>query len=106
MAIMLCIRLVSRREVGILFLCTLFLVFAFGALRSTPRADRDVTWTIDGVGLAACSSLPTSRSAMPISTQLERFATMLVLRPGHRPLHVPRHLRQLAAQSCTGAASS
>ena len=38
-------------EVGVMFLCTLFVVFAFGSLRSTPR-QTTVVWTAMALGLA------------------------------------------------------
>src|SRR6202012_3381690 len=39
-------------EVGVLFLCTLFIIFNFASLRATPRQTA-VVWTLMTVGLAA-----------------------------------------------------
>src|SRR3954467_1022513 len=63
-------------EVGILFLCTLFVVFSFSALRSTPRQTA-IAWTLMAFGLAALFLLTDKPIAMPHETHLERFATML-----------------------------
>ena len=64
-------------QVGILFLCTLFVVFSFSALRSTPRQTA-VAWTAMAFGLAALFLLTDKPISMPHETHLERFATMLV----------------------------
>jgi diguanylate cyclase (GGDEF)-like protein len=64
-------------QVGILFLCTLFVVFSFSALRSTPRQTA-IAWTAMAFGLAALFLLTDKPIAMPHETHLERFATMLV----------------------------
>jgi diguanylate cyclase (GGDEF)-like protein len=63
-------------EVGILFLCTLFVVFSFSALRSTPRQTA-IAWTVMAFGLAALFLLTDKPIAMPHQTHLERFTTML-----------------------------
>ena len=42
-------------EVGVLFLCTLFIVFSFSALRSTPRQTA-IAWTAMAFGLAGAVS--------------------------------------------------
>jgi diguanylate cyclase (GGDEF)-like protein len=63
-------------EVGILFLCTLFVVFSFSALRSTPRQTA-IAWTVMAFGLAALFLLTDKPISMPHHTHLERFATML-----------------------------
>ncbi len=63
-------------EVGILFLCTLFVVFSFSALRSTPRQTA-VAWTVMAFGLAALFLLTDKPISMPHQTHLERFITML-----------------------------
>src|SRR3954464_9397932 len=62
--------------VGILFLCTLFVVFSFSALRSTPRQTA-IAWTVMAFGLAALFLLTDKPISMPHHTHLERFATML-----------------------------
>jgi diguanylate cyclase (GGDEF)-like protein len=63
-------------EVGILFLCTLFVVFSFSALRSTPRQTA-IAWTVMAFGLAALFLLTDKAISMPHQTHLERFTTML-----------------------------
>jgi diguanylate cyclase len=64
-------------QVGIMFLCTLFVVFSFSALRSTPRQTA-VAWTAMAFGLAALFLLTDKPISMPHQTHLERFATLLV----------------------------
>lgn len=64
-------------EVGCLFLCSIFLVFTFGALRSTPR-QTIIGWTMAAVGLTVLFLLTDKPIGMPTGTPLERFATMLV----------------------------
>jgi hypothetical protein len=63
-------------EVGILFLCALFVVFSFSALRSTPRQTA-IVWTAMAFGLAALFLLTDKPISMPHQTYLERFTTML-----------------------------
>src|SRR3954463_7603655 len=63
-------------EVGILFLCTLFVGFSFSALRSTPR-ETAIAWTAMALGLAALFLLPDKPVSMPHQSYLERFTTML-----------------------------
>lgn len=64
-------------EVGVLFLCTLFVVFNFSSLRSTP-SQTVVVWTAMAFGLAALFLLTDKPISMPHGTYLERFATMSV----------------------------
>jgi diguanylate cyclase len=64
-------------EVGVMFLCTLFVVFAFSSLRSTPW-QTTVIWTAMAFGLAALFLLTDKPMAMPNGNYLERFATMTV----------------------------
>jgi diguanylate cyclase (GGDEF)-like protein len=64
-------------EVGVMFLCTLFVVFSFGSLRSTPRQTAFV-WTAMALGLAGLFLLTDKPIAMPHATHIERFATMTV----------------------------
>jgi diguanylate cyclase (GGDEF)-like protein len=64
-------------EVGILFLCALFVVFSFASLRSTPRQTA-TAFTAMAFGLAALFLLTDKPVSMPSATHLERFATMLV----------------------------
>src|SRR4051812_27532399 len=64
-------------EVGVLFLCALFIVFSFSALRSTPRQTA-ISFTAMAFGLAALFLLTDKPISMPHQTYLERSATMLV----------------------------
>jgi len=64
-------------EVGMMFLCTLFVVFSFGSLRSTPQQSA-VVWTAMAFGLAALFLLTDKPISMPHGSYLERFATMSV----------------------------
>jgi diguanylate cyclase (GGDEF)-like protein len=64
-------------EVGVMFLCTLFVVFAFASLRSTPWQTA-VVWTAMAFGLAALFLLTDKPISMPHETYLERFTTMTV----------------------------
>jgi diguanylate cyclase (GGDEF)-like protein len=64
-------------EVGVMFLCTLFVVFNFGSLRSTPRQTA-VVWTAMAFGLAGLFLLTDKPISMPHGNYLERFATMSV----------------------------
>lgn len=64
-------------EVGCVFLCSIFLVFTFAALRSTARQTM-IGWTVAAAGLAALFLFTDKPISMPMETPLERFATMLV----------------------------
>ena len=64
-------------EVGGMFLCTLFIVFSFSSLRSTP-AQVMVIWTVTTTGLAILFLLTDKPISMPYGSYLERFATLLV----------------------------
>jgi diguanylate cyclase len=64
-------------EVGVLFLCTLFIIFSFASLRATPRQTA-VVWTLMTVGLAALFLSTDRPISMPYGSPLERFATMSV----------------------------
>ena len=59
------------------FLCTLFIIFNFASLRSTPRQAAAV-WTLMTLGLAGLFMLTDKPISMPHATELERFATMSV----------------------------
>jgi diguanylate cyclase (GGDEF)-like protein len=76
LAIML-LFLYTSPEVGCVFLCSIFLVFTFAALRSTARQTM-IGWTVATAGLAALFLLTDEPITMPHGTPLERFATMLV----------------------------
>ena len=64
-------------EVGVMFLCTLFLVFNFGSLRSTPRQSA-LLWLVMAAGLAGLFLLTDKPIGMPNGTMLERLATALM----------------------------
>ena len=64
-------------ETGGLFLCTLFIVFSFSSLRSTPRQTMKI-WTAMTIGLATLFLLTDKPISIPHGSYLERFATMLV----------------------------
>jgi len=64
-------------EVGVMFLCTLFVVFNFGSLRSTPQQTAMV-WTATAFGLAGLFLLTDKPISLPHGSYLERFATMAV----------------------------
>jgi diguanylate cyclase len=64
-------------EVGGMFLCTLFIVFSFSSLRSTP-AQTMAIWTAMTICLAGLFLLTDKPVSMPHGSHLERFATLLV----------------------------
>jgi diguanylate cyclase (GGDEF)-like protein len=64
-------------EVGVLFLCTLFVVFNFGSLRATPRQTA-LVWTVTALGLAGLFLLTDKPISLPHGSYPERFATMSV----------------------------
>jgi diguanylate cyclase (GGDEF)-like protein len=59
------------------FLCTLFLVFNFGSLRTTVWQTATL-WTATAGGLAVLFLLTDKPIGLPHGSQLERFTTMLV----------------------------
>ncbi|MBX9647110.1 MAG: GGDEF domain-containing protein [Xanthobacteraceae bacterium] len=65
-------------EVGGLFLCTLFIIFSFSSLRSTPRQTIQI-WTAMTIGLAALYLLTDKPISFPHDGPLERFASLLAL---------------------------
>ena len=65
-------------EVGGMFLCTLFVVFSFSSLRSTPRQTMTI-WTLMTIGLAGLFLLTDKPIAMPHGSYLERLATMMAI---------------------------
>jgi diguanylate cyclase (GGDEF)-like protein len=64
-------------EVGVMFLCNLYVVFGFGALRSTPR-QTSIAWTLTALGLAALFLMTDKPVSIPHGTYLERLTTMTV----------------------------
>jgi diguanylate cyclase len=64
-------------EVGVMFLCTLFVVFSFSSLRSTPRQTA-IVWTAMALGLAGLFLLTDKPISIPHGSYMERFATMTV----------------------------
>ena len=65
-------------EVGGMFLCTLFVVFSFSSLRSTPKQTMMI-WTLMTIGLAGLFLLTDKPISMPHGSYLERLATMLAI---------------------------
>jgi diguanylate cyclase len=76
MAIMLTFTYIAP-EVGVMFLCALFVVFSFSSLRSTP-SQTAIIWTAMAFGLAGLFLLTDKPISLPHGTYLERFATMSV----------------------------
>src|SRR3984893_14338130 len=68
--------LLAAPEIGYVFLCVLFLIFEFGALRMTPR-QATIVWTLTTMGLAPIFLLTSTPIAMPVATSIERLAAML-----------------------------
>ncbi|HEX9468036.1 MAG TPA: GGDEF domain-containing protein [Bradyrhizobium sp.] len=68
--------LLAAPEIGYAFLCILFLIFGFGALRMTSR-QATVAWTLTMVGLAPIFLLTSTPIGMPVATHVERVAAML-----------------------------
>jgi diguanylate cyclase (GGDEF)-like protein len=64
-------------QVGVLFLCSLFVVFNFSSLRSTPQQTA-LVWSAMALGLAGLFLLTDKPISMPHGSDLERFATMTV----------------------------
>jgi diguanylate cyclase (GGDEF)-like protein len=64
-------------EVGVIFLCALFVVFSFSSLRATPL-QTTVIWTAMAFGVATLFLLTDKPISMPHGSYPERFATMLV----------------------------
>jgi diguanylate cyclase len=76
MAILLAFTYIAP-QAGVLFLCSLFVVFNFASLRSTPQ-QTVLVWTAMALGLAGLFLLTDKPISMPHGTDLERFATMTV----------------------------
>jgi diguanylate cyclase (GGDEF)-like protein len=68
--------LLAAPEIGYAFLCVLFLIFEFGALRMTSRQATFV-WTLTTMGLAPIFLFTTTPIGMPVATHIERLAAML-----------------------------
>jgi diguanylate cyclase (GGDEF)-like protein len=64
-------------EVGVMFLCTLFLVFNFGSLRSNPGQSAAM-WAVTAAGLAGLFLLTDKSIGVPNGTMLERLVTALM----------------------------
>jgi len=81
-----------------MFLCTLFVVFNFGSLRSsTRRGKRQFSgprWRSPALGRAVFSLLTEQTNLDGAARYLfsKRFATMSVVHPDHRALHVSRDI--------------
>ncbi|MDB5577295.1 MAG: diguanylate cyclase [Bradyrhizobium sp.] len=68
--------LLTAPEIGYVFLCVLFLIFEFGALRMTPR-QATIVWTLTAMGLAPIFLLTSTPIGMPVATPIERLAATL-----------------------------
>jgi len=68
--------LLAAPQIGYAFLCVLFLIFEFGALRMTS-SQATVAWTLTGVSLAPIFLLTHMPTGMPVETDMERLAAML-----------------------------
>jgi diguanylate cyclase len=64
-------------DIGMMFLCSLFLVVNLGSLRSTP-AQSALIWTMITAGTVFLFLLTDKPIGLPHGSHLERFATMLV----------------------------
>jgi diguanylate cyclase (GGDEF)-like protein len=64
-------------QAGVMFLCTLFTVFNFGSLRSTP-SQTALAWTAMTVGLAWLFLMTDKPIGLPHDGPIERVASMLV----------------------------
>jgi diguanylate cyclase len=68
--------LLAAPEIGYAFLCVLFLIFEFAALRMTSR-QATIVWTLTTMGLAPIFLLTSTPIGMPVATHIERLAAML-----------------------------
>jgi diguanylate cyclase (GGDEF)-like protein len=68
--------LLAVPEIGYAFLCVLFLIFEFGALRMTSR-QATIAWTLTMMGLAPIFLFTSTPIGMPVATHIERIAAML-----------------------------
>lgn len=64
-------------QVGFMFLGTLFVVYGFSSLRSTPRQTA-VAWMIAALGISGLLLLTDTPISLPAGSYLERLATALV----------------------------
>jgi diguanylate cyclase (GGDEF)-like protein len=68
--------LLAAPEIGCVFLCVVFLIFGFGALRMTS-SQATIAWTLTTLGLAPIFLLTSTPIGMPVTTHIERLAAML-----------------------------
>jgi diguanylate cyclase (GGDEF)-like protein len=68
--------LLAAPKIGFAFICVLFLIFGFGALRMTSR-QATITWTLAIIGLVPVFLFTDLPVGMPVGTQTERLAAML-----------------------------
>ena len=68
--------LLAAPKIGFAFICVLFLIFGFGALRMTSR-QATTTWTLAIIGLVPVFLFSDLPVGMPVGTQTERLAAML-----------------------------
>lgn len=63
-------------EVGFVFLCVLFIIFGFAALRISVRQAM-IGWTLTTLSLAAILLFTDKMLTIPVATHTERFITLL-----------------------------
>lgn len=63
-------------EVGIVFLCAVFLTFTFGSLRSKPR-ETAIGWTVSVAGLSFLFLMTDKPIGLPHDSGIERLAAVL-----------------------------
>jgi diguanylate cyclase (GGDEF)-like protein len=68
--------LLAAPKIGFAFICVLFLIFGFGALRMSSR-QATITWTLAIIGLVPVFLFTDLPVGMPVGTQTERLAAML-----------------------------
>ena len=68
--------LLAAPQIGYAFLCVLFLIFEFGALRMTAR-QATIVWTLTTMGLAPIFLLTNTPIGMPVATSIECLAALL-----------------------------
>jgi diguanylate cyclase (GGDEF)-like protein len=68
--------LLAAPEIGYAFLCVVFLIFGFGAIRMTSR-QATAAWTLTTMGFAPIFLLTSTPIGMAATTHIERVAAML-----------------------------
>ena len=70
--------LFAAPQIGYAFLCVLFLIFGFGALRMTSR-QATIAWTLTMIGLVPIFLFTDTPIGLPVATHIERVAAMLCI---------------------------